>query len=146
MAVVKKSAEIAAVPAKVLAIMLDVTEHPKWQKEVDSIDILEADAQGRPLKTKVNISAMGQNASYSLQYEYPTETSFASQLLDGADTTVTTLNNFTFAATATATGTTIEVTQEIDLKWPLPGFMIDQLALKGVKDMIKNLTAQAEAS
>jgi ribosome-associated toxin RatA of RatAB toxin-antitoxin module len=145
-AVVKKSAQIAAAPEKVLAIMLDVTEHPKWQKEVESIDILEADDQGRPLRTKVNISAMGQNASYSLQYQYPTGTSFAYQLAEGEETTVTTLNNFTFAANPSADGTSIDVTQEIDLKWPLPGFMIDQLALKGVKDMIKNLTAQAESA
>jgi hypothetical protein len=141
--VVERITHIAAPPADVLGIMLDVTEHPSWQKEVQSVEVLAADDRGRPLSTRVTVAAMGQTATYSVAYTYGGGDSFAYHLIEGA---VMTKNDFTFRATADGDGSRVEVSQEIDIKWPLPGFMKDQLALKGVKDMLKALTAKAEAA
>ncbi len=139
--VVKKTAEIPAAPEKIITIMLDVADHPTWQKEVQKIEVLEFDDQGRPLLTRVHVSAMGQVASYTMRYTYLDENRFESHLVEGD---VMTRNDFTFAATAAeGGGSHVELSQEIDLRWPLPGFMIDQLAMKGVKDMLKALTAKA---
>lgn len=139
---IHKSAEIEAAPERILQIMLNVAEHPRWQKEVSNIDVLESDDQGRPLKTEVTVSAMGQSAKYSLEYEYPSQDAFSYSLIDGD---MMTLNNFSFSAKPNGTGSTVDVTQEMDIKWPLPVFMIDQMAAKGVKDMLAALTAQAES-
>lgn len=141
MTVVHRATTIAAPPADVVQIMLDVKSHASWQKEVQGIDVLEADDQGRPLRTEVRVSAMGQTATYQVAYTHHGDASFEYHLVEGD---VMTQNDFTFVATPSEAGAKVEVSQEIDIKWPLPGFMKDQLALKGVKDMLKALTQRAE--
>lgn len=138
MAVVTKSEEVDATPEQIMQIMLDVTDHPTWQKEIDKIEILEADDQGRPLKTKVSISAMGQTATSVVDYRYSSPTSFEYHMPEPGD--VMTQNDFTFSVEPADGGKAlVHLSQVLAVKWPLPEFIVDQLTLKGVKDMFKNL-------
>lgn len=138
---VQRSAAIAAPPDVLVEIMLNVGDHHTWQREVERIDILESDELGRPLLTKVSVSAMGQKASYTVKYTYTSPTSFGYHLVEGD---VMTSNDFTFAAEPDGPGSSVvTVSQALSVSWPLPGFMVDQLTLKGVKDMLKALPAKA---
>ena len=142
MTVITKSVSVAAVPEKILGIMLDVTDHPTWQKEVDQVEIIERDAQGRPMRTRTDVSAMGQKASYTVLYAYPAPDRFEYHLVEGD---VMTKNDFTCAIVLGEDGESlVTVSQDLAIKWPLPGFIIQQLTLKGVKDMLAALKAEAE--
>jgi ribosome-associated toxin RatA of RatAB toxin-antitoxin module len=144
MSQVTRTATIAATPEVIRTIMLDVENHPSWQKEVQKIEVLETDGSSRPVRTRVTISAMGQSADYELLYTYDEADNFEYHLTVGE---MMTKNDFTFAVSqsdADPATSSVAVVQELDLKWPLPGFMIDQLTLKGVKDMLKALTEKAE--
>ncbi|SHN15903.1 SRPBCC family protein [Cryptosporangium aurantiacum] len=142
MSSVTRSVSIEASPEVILDLLLKVEDHPSWQKEVEKIEILQADPQGRPVRTRTYVSAMGQKATYVVGYNYPRDGQFEYHLVEGD---VMTKNDFICTVTA-ATGAAcqVTVTQDLDIKWPLPGFMIDQIALKGVKDMLKSLAARAE--
>jgi hypothetical protein len=142
MSVITKSVSISASQEKVLGILLDVEGHPSWQKEVQKVEALERDEQGRPRLTRTYVSAMGQRATYTVSYTYPGEGQFEYHLVAGD---VMTKNDFSCTVVSLDPGSSeVTVSQGIDISWPLPGFMIDQLALKGVKDMLKNLKAIAE--
>ncbi len=139
---ITKSISVAAAPEKVMCIMLDVTDYPTWQKEVNLVEIIERDAQDRPLQTRTHVSAMGLKTSYVVRYAYPAPDRFEYHLVQGD---VMRKNDFTFAVVADTAGESqVTVTQDIATKLPLPGFMIQQGAVKGVKDMLAGLKAKAE--
>ncbi|WP_040883689.1 SRPBCC family protein [Janibacter sp. HTCC2649] len=144
MTTVQRTAEIAATPAALIDIMLNVADHHTWQREIERIDLLETDAGGRPALAKVHVSAMGQKASYTVRYAYTSPTSFEYHLVEGD---LMTSSDFTFSADPVGVDSSrVTVSQALTVSWPLPGFMVDQLTLKGVKDMLKALAARAEAA
>jgi hypothetical protein len=144
MGVISKSAVVSAPSEKILGILLDVESHPSWQKEVQKVEVLESDDQGRPKQTRVSISAMGQNGSYSVRYDYPEPGKFEYRLVEGD---MMTKNNASFTLVSCDGGNTeVFIAMDMNVKWALPEFMIDQLTLKGVKDMLKGLKSKAEQS
>jgi len=142
--VVRKSEKIDAPADKIMKIMLDVTDHPTWMKEITQIEVLESDGAGRPLQTKVHVSAMGQAATYEVRYQYNSPRSFEYHLVAGD---IMTSNDFIFEVEPVADAISqVSLAQELTVKWPLPGFIVDQLTLKGVKDMLKQLAAKANSA
>ncbi len=139
---ITKSISVAAAPEKVMRIMLNVTDYPTWQKEVNLVEIIERDAQDRPLQTKTHVSAMRLRTSYIVRYAYPAPGRFEYHLVRGD---LMTKNDFTFMVVADAAGQSqVTVTQDTATKLPMPGFIIQQSALKGVTDMLAALKAKAE--
>jgi ribosome-associated toxin RatA of RatAB toxin-antitoxin module len=139
---ITKSVTVAAPSDRILEILLAVEDHPSWQKEVSDVEVLERDERGRPAKTKVHISAMGQTGWYVVQYSYPDSNRFEYKLVDGD---MMTKNDAAYEVKPREDGASeVEISMAMDLKWSLPQFMIDQVTLKGVKDMLKNLKGKAE--
>lgn len=142
MSIVRKSAEIAAPAHKIVATMLDVENHSTWMTEINRIEVLEIDGEGRPLRTRVHVAAMGQVATYEVLYTHHSPLSFEYHLSQGD---VMTANDFTFAAEPIGERSSrVTLSQELSVRWPLPGFIVDQLTLKGVKDMLRSLAAQVQ--
>ncbi len=142
MTAVSKSLAVSAPAETILAIVLDVEAYPEWQKEVQKAVIEERDDQGRPARATMSVSAMGQEASYTVVYDYPNDKTVQYHLVEG-DTM--TKNDATFAVSDGQDGAS-ELTVEMDLAltWNLPEFMITQVTLKGVKDMLRGIKKQAE--
>jgi ribosome-associated toxin RatA of RatAB toxin-antitoxin module len=140
--VITKSISVAAAPEKVMRIMLNVTDYPTWQKEVNLVEIIERDAQDRPLQTRTQVSAMGLKTSYIVRYAYPAPDEFEYHLVRGD---LMTKNDFTFTVVADAVGESqVTVTQDTATKLPMPGFIIQQSATRSIKDMLAALKAKAE--
>jgi len=142
MATVTHSVSISAPPEKILGILLDVERHPSWQKEVDEVEVLERDEQGRPKRTRTVVRAVGQAAAYVVEYDHSSATGFEYHLVQGD---VMTANDFVFSVEPGDGGVSrATLSQAIDIKWPLPGFMIEKLTAKGVRDMLDSLKVKAE--
>ena len=144
MSPISKSIEISAPREKVLGVVLDVERYPDWQREVQKITVEQQDEQGRPLTTKVDVKAMGQSGYYRVRYEYPDADTVSYHLTEGD---MMTKNDATFAVADKGRGVTqLTVGMDLALKWPLPAMMVNQLIIKGVKDMLKSVKKQAEGT
>lgn len=140
---VSRKSTIDASPAAILAVLTDVGAYPRWQKEVETAEILATDDQGRPQTVRMDVSAMGMKAGYTLDYTYPADNVLAWKLVDGD---MITANDATYTMTDNGDGTTdLNVEMLLGVKWKLPDFMIDQMIQKAVNDYIKGIKALAEA-
>lgn len=140
---VTETRDIAAPPAVVLDAIVDVAAYPSWQKDVQSVDVLERDADGRPARARFVVDARLFTADYTLDYTYGAGTvrwelvaSDQLRQLDGGYTVVDT------------GGGTSRVTYELeaDPAISVPRFMRRAAAEKIVRSALDNLRARVESS
>lgn len=67
---VRESRVIAASPEAILDAIIAVDHYPGWQKDVESVDVLETDGQGRPAQARFVVDARLFTATYTLDYAY----------------------------------------------------------------------------
>jgi ribosome-associated toxin RatA of RatAB toxin-antitoxin module len=141
MTAVRNSIRVAAEADAVLAIVLDVEGYPSWQAEVDHADVLEADASGRPLRTRIWINALGRAGNYTVAYEYPAPNEVRYHLVEGDM-----MSRHDARFHVTPVDGEVEFTVELDLalKWPLPAMLVGVLARKGVSEMLTAVKELAE--
>ena len=142
MTLVRDSIRIGADPQAVLAILLDVDGYPRWQSEVDHVDVLDADDSGRPLLTKVWINALGRLGNYTVAYDYPSPAEMSYHLVEGD---MMSRHDASFRVASKDGGTELTVELDLALKWPLPAMVVGMLARKGVGEMLTAVKGLAEA-
>ncbi|MCW2722949.1 SRPBCC family protein [Pseudonocardia sp.] len=140
MSAISKSISVNAPEDQILGIILNVEDYPSWQKEVQKVEVLEKDDQGRPKQATMHVSAMGQAGYYTVEYSYP-DGNVEYHLLDGD---MMTKNDASFTLAGNGGTTEVTVAMDLAIKWALPEFMVNQLILKGVKDMLKSIKTKAE--
>ena len=141
MAIVSATIAVDCTPDVVFAIMLDIADYPSWQGGVERIEISDTDAEGRPVRTRWHVRAMGQRATHSVQYEYPAEGCLEYHLLDSE---VLTKYDFACRVVGAGAGSEVTVSQELGVKWPMPQAILDKNAKKGVNKLLEKLKAKAE--
>lgn len=67
---VTERAVIAAPPSTVLDAIIAVDTYPQWQRDVNEVEVLERDAQGRPARARFVVDARIFTATYVLRYTY----------------------------------------------------------------------------
>lgn len=75
--------EIAAPRAEVLAALLDVEAYPEWQGDVKEAEVLERDAEGRPLESEVVQDAQVKKIRVRVRYEHDGDDGFSWSLVKG---------------------------------------------------------------
>jgi ribosome-associated toxin RatA of RatAB toxin-antitoxin module len=66
----ERTIEVAAPRAEVLAALLDVERYPDWQGDVKEAEVLETDAEGRPLESEVVQDAQVKKIRVRVRYEH----------------------------------------------------------------------------
>jgi carbon monoxide dehydrogenase subunit G len=64
------SIEIEASPGEIMEVIVDFEAYPEWAEGIRSAEVKARDDEGRPTEVEFEFSAMGFDASYTLQYEY----------------------------------------------------------------------------
>ncbi|NUR85834.1 MAG: hypothetical protein HOY71_17285 [Nonomuraea sp.] len=142
MAPVTGTASVRATPERLLDLLLDVASYPSWQGGYERVEVRESDERGRPVLVESHVKAMGQRASHTVRYEYPEPGRFAYHLHESG---VVTTYDFHCSVTADGDGTSqVSVSQEIELKWPMPKRMLEKMARKGIDGMLAALKERAE--
>ncbi|CAN5872605.1 hypothetical protein BH23ACT10_BH23ACT10_19470 [soil metagenome] len=67
---VTETTVIAASPATILDAIIAVDTYPQWQRDVQEVDVLDRDAQGRPARARFVVDARIFTATYVLAYTY----------------------------------------------------------------------------
>jgi ribosome-associated toxin RatA of RatAB toxin-antitoxin module len=66
----EQSESIAAPPGACFDALCDYESYPDWQQAVESVDVLQRDADGRASLVRFEIDAKVRRVSYTLNYRY----------------------------------------------------------------------------
>jgi carbon monoxide dehydrogenase subunit G len=138
---ITESTTIKAPIETVQSVILDVEAYPIWQKEMQKVEILEKDDQGRPATVKFDVSAMGQKAGYTLAFSYPDSSTITSTLTEG-DMIVK--QEQTYQLVQYGAGTKLIYSLDIAIKWTVPDFMLKSIINKGIKGNLSGIKSQSE--
>ncbi|MFV9453497.1 SRPBCC family protein [Rhodococcus sp. NM-2] len=138
---ITESTTIQAPIETVQSVILDVEAYPIWQKEMQKVEILEKDDQGRPATVKFDVSAMGQKAGYTLAFSYPDSSTITSTLTEG-DMIVK--QEQTYQLVQDGAGTKLIYSLDIAIKWTVPDFMLKSIINKGIKGNLSGIKTQSE--
>ena len=134
---------IAASPAEILDAIINVDVYPEWQRDVQSVEVLDRDAQGRPARARFVVDARLFTATYTLDYTYTDdavrwELVSSDQLreLDGG-----------YTVTDGGDGTsTVTYELRVDPAISVPRFMRRAAAEKIVRSALDNLRQRVEST
>ena len=134
---------IEADPETVRRVLLDFESYPEWAKDLKSVEILEADDQGRGLSVRYRAAGMGRSVQYTLQYDHSDPARVAWVLTQG-DIMRKLDGHYELAADGSSTAVTYEL--EAELVVPLPGFIKRRTEGRIMHTALQELKARAEAS
>ena len=134
---------IAAPSTAILDAIIDVDVYPEWQRDVQSVEVLDRDAAGRPVRARFVVDARLFTATYTLDYTYTDdavrwELVSSDQLreLDGG-----------YTVTDGGDGTsTVTYELQVDPTISVPRFMRRAAAEKIVRSALDNLRQRVEST
>lgn len=65
-----QSIEVDASPSDVFAVAADIESYPDWANGIKEVEVLEHDAEGRPLRAAFVLDAFVKEVAYELVYSY----------------------------------------------------------------------------
>ncbi|OBK16378.1 SRPBCC family protein [Mycobacterium asiaticum] len=111
---------IAATPAEVLTVLLDLESLPEWSALHDKIEILQRDEQGRPRQCRQTVKVMG--ATDEQLVEYFLHDDGLSWNLLSAKQLRSQRGRYTLTPEGDSTRVLLELA--VDLVPPVPGFLV----------------------
>jgi ribosome-associated toxin RatA of RatAB toxin-antitoxin module len=138
------SIDIAATPAVILGVVSDFDAYPEWAGMVKKIEVLERDGDGRGTKVRFDVSAVGMNGWYVLNYDYSQgEKAVSWTFLEGSP--MKDLQG-EYVLEPAGNGTHVTYRAAVEIGIPMIGFvkrqvnkMIIDTALKGLKKRVESL-------
>jgi ribosome-associated toxin RatA of RatAB toxin-antitoxin module len=135
---------IDADPPTVLGVITDFESYPQWATGVKNIEVLERDAHGRGIAVRFEVSAVGMNGWYILNYDYSAGADGLSWTFQEGSPIKDLQGEYELEADGDATGVTYRALVEPGI--PMIGFMKRQVskmiidtALKGLKKRVESL-------
>lgn len=136
--------EVSAAPQLVYEIALDLEEYPSWATGVKEVDILEEDAEGRPLKVSFVADAMIKEISYTLSYVYELADGFSWTAVPGDDIEEME-GSYRFTALDDG-GTEVLYALKVAPAFTVPGFLRRQAEKQIVSSALRGLKKRAEST
>lgn len=138
---------IAAPLERVVAVAEDVERYPEWARDVKSVEILDRDEEGRPLRVAFRAGAMGHSAHYVLKYSYAADPIRISWVLEKGDVVRRLDGEYVFEPMDGDTGATaVTYHLEAELAVPLPGFVKRRAEGKIVTTALDELKRRVEGT
>ncbi|MDJ0961074.1 MAG: SRPBCC family protein [Acidimicrobiia bacterium] len=139
-----QSIEVSAPPQLVYEVALDLEAYPDWATGVKTVDILEEDEYGRPLKVDFVAEAMIKEISYRLQYDYELESGFSWSAIPGTDIRAME-GSYEFKELADGS-TEVLYALRVDPAFTIPGFLRKQAEKQIVSSALRGLKKRSESS
>lgn len=136
---------IAAPLERVVAIAEDVERYPEWARDVKSVEVLERDGEGRPLRVAFRAGAMGHSAHYVLRYSYDDDPARIAWVLESGDVVRRLDGEYVFEPVEGDEGATaVTYHLVVELAVPLPGFVKRRAEGKIVTTALDELQRRCE--
>ncbi|WP_149359927.1 SRPBCC family protein [Lolliginicoccus suaedae] len=133
--------EIKASPEKVMAALVDVESLPKWSSSHRKVEVRSRDEQGRPQRVWMAISTLGINDEQLVDYRF-TDDTVEWSLVEPSNQQKTQDGSYVLSPSAAGTRLTFELT--VDLKIPMPGFLVKRGQKMALETASKGLTKFVE--
>ncbi len=128
--------EIKATPAEVMDTLAAIEDMPKWSGPHKSATVESRFEDGRPKRVRMVISVVGVTDEQLVDYTWDGDSSVKWSLVESTQQKV---QDGGYILTPTANGTKVEFDLTIDLKIPLPGFLVKKAQKSGIDVATKGL-------
>jgi uncharacterized membrane protein len=139
-----QSIEVSAPPQLVYEVALDLEAYPEWATGVKSVDVVEEDEQGRPLRAAFRADAMVKEIAYTLVYSYEMDNGFSWSAEPGDD--ITAMDGSYEFNELDDGSTEVLYALRVDPAFSLPGFLRRQAEKQIVSSALRGLKRRAEAA
>lgn len=136
------SIDIDATAEELMAIVTDLEAYPDWLPDVKAVEVLERDAEGRPIAATMTVDVTIREVTYTLDYEYDGFERMSWTSRPGGDVKLID-GSYTFEIND-AGGTNVVYDLAIDPGFPVPGFLLKRAAKHITSAALDGLRARAE--
>jgi ribosome-associated toxin RatA of RatAB toxin-antitoxin module len=137
-----ESTLVNAPPAVVYGVVTDFEHYIDWVSDVKRIDVLERDADGRPLEVEFRAAAFGRSTTYTLHYDYSRAPDVLAWHQSRGD--LTSLLNGQYRFEPAPGGTLLTYDLEVEMSVPIPSFIKSRAAYRIQDQALRELKSQAE--
>ena len=130
-------------PRVVYGVATDFAAYVEWVSDVKRIEVLERDADGRPLEVEFRAAAFGRSTTYALRYDYSRAPELLSWVQSHGDITETLQGQYRFEPLGIATQVTYDL--EVEMRVPIPTFIKARAAQRIQSQALRELKARAES-
>lgn len=134
--------EVSAPPQQVYNVALDLDAYPEWASGVRSVEVLEEDEHGRPLKAGFVIDGMIKEIAYVLDYDFDHDDGFSWSAIPNED--ITALEGSYEFKELEDGGTEVVYALRVDPAFSVPGFLRRQAEKQIVGTALRGLKRRAE--
>ncbi len=138
-----ESIVVGAPPEAVYAIVLDFAHYPSWAADLKEVTVLDADADGTAHQVRYRAAAFGRSTTYVLAYDYSDAPRKLAWEQASGDITARIDGQYIFEPQGEGTKVTYHL--EVDLKFPLPGFIKQRAAARIVSTALRQLRDRVES-
>ena len=133
---------VNASPEVVYRVVTDFANYSNWVSDLKRIEVLERDADGRPLEVEFRAAAFGRSTTYALRYDYSRAPGQLNWSQTSGDLTETLHGQYRFEPSGAGTKVTYDL--EVELLVPIPTFVKSRAAQRIQFQALRELKAQAE--
>ncbi len=134
---------VNAPPEVVYGVVTDFEHYVDWVSDLKKIEVLERDAQGRPLEVEFRAAAFGRSTTYALHYDYSRAPEVLTWHQTSGDLTESLNGQYRFEPVAEGTRLTYDL--EVELLVPIPAFVKSRAASRIQTQALRELKLQAES-
>jgi len=138
-----ESTLVHASPETVYRVVTDFERYLDWVSDLKRIEVLERDADGRPLEVEFRAAAFGRSTTYTLHYDYSRAPDVLAWHQSRGDLTSTLNGQYRFEPAPGGTLLTYDL--EVELSVPIPSFVKSRAAYRIQDQALRELKAQAES-
>jgi ribosome-associated toxin RatA of RatAB toxin-antitoxin module len=129
---------IDASSEEILDVIADVESAPDWSSQHQGAEVLERDADGRPIRVRLKLKTMGISDEQTVQYTW-TDNSASWTLLESSQLK-TQDASYTLTPDGNKTKVRFEIT--VDPSVPIPGFVLKRAMKGGLESATDGLRKQ----
>jgi ribosome-associated toxin RatA of RatAB toxin-antitoxin module len=133
---------VNAPPEVVYRVVTDFEHYVDWVSDLKKIDVLERDAEGRPLEVEFRAAAFGRSTTYALHYDYSRAPEVLTWYQTSGDLTESLNGQYRFERVPEGTRLTYDL--EVELLVPIPAFVRSRAASRIQTQALRELKSQAE--
>jgi ribosome-associated toxin RatA of RatAB toxin-antitoxin module len=133
---------VNAPPEVVYRVVTDFEHYLDWNSDLKKIDVLERDAEGRPLEVEFRAAAFGRSTTYALHYDYSRAPEVLTWHQTSGDLTESLNGQYRFEPAPEGTRLTYDL--EVELLVPIPAFVRSRAASRIQTQALRELKSQAE--
>lgn len=142
MAEMAREETVVDAPARtVMDVITDFERYPHWAQNVKEVEVRETDPEGRPTQVWYQVDAWVMDITYVLAYEYE-EDCLTWHLVEGDR--IEALNG-EYVLREEDGATRVRYTLEVDVTFPLPGFLQKRAARQILETGLGDLKRRAES-